>query len=88
MAFYTYAVYSEKYRKIYIGFTHNIEERLIDHNYRAKKGFTVRFRPWVLVYTEEFQNKTEAMRREKELKSFQGRQFIWKQVEQYFAEKS
>jgi putative endonuclease len=79
--FTVYALYSKSYDKIYVGFTHNLEERLIDHNSRARKGFTVRFRPWALVYTEIFNNKPDALKREKELKSFQGRRFIWNQVE-------
>jgi putative endonuclease len=42
----------------------------------SKKGWTIRFRPWVLVHQESFQSKAEAMRREKELKSARGREFI------------
>jgi putative endonuclease len=78
--FTVYALYSRSFDKIYVGYTHNFEERLIDHNSRAKKGFTVRFRPWILVYSETFNNKPDALKREKELKSFQGRKFVWSQV--------
>jgi putative endonuclease len=56
---------------------------MIDHNFGAKKGFTVRFRPWILVYFEKFSEKPDAMKREKQLKSFQGRQFIWSKVKEY-----
>ena len=76
MSYFTYVIYSEKFRKIYIGFTHNLEERLFDHNVRAKKGYTIRFRPWEVIYFEEFEDKLPAMKREKELKSSKGRQFI------------
>ena len=75
--FWVYALYSEKYNKIYIGFSSDVEERLMSHNKLATKGWTIKFRPWILVYSEECESKSEAMKREKELKSFKGREFIW-----------
>ena len=72
----TYVLYSEKYDKIYIGFTSNLEGRLLAHNELSTKGWTVRFRPWRLLYKEEYESKSDAMRRERELKSYRGRQFI------------
>ncbi len=74
--FTTYVLYSEKYDKIYIGFTSNLEQRLLSHNKLSKKGWTVRYRPWRLVYREDYESKQEAMRRERQLKSYRGRQFI------------
>ena len=72
----TYVLYSEKYDKIYIGFTSDLERRLLSHNELATKGWTVRYRPWRLLYTEEYEEKSDAMRRERELKSYRGRLFI------------
>ena len=72
----TYVLYSEKYDKIYIGFTSDLEQRLLSHNRLATKGWTVKYRPWRLLYTEEYEAKSDAMRRERELKSYRGRQFI------------
>ena len=74
--FTTYVLHSEKHDKIYIGYTSNIEQRLLSHNELATKGWTIKFRPWKLIYQEEVETKSAAMKREKELKSFQGRQFI------------
>lgn len=71
-----YVLYSESYNKIYIGFTSDIDQRLLSHNKLATKGWTIKYRPWKVIYTEEFQSKPEAMKREKELKSHQGREFI------------
>ena len=71
-----YAIYSESFNKIYIGFTSDIAGRLIAHNHPKNKGWTRKFMPWVLVYSENFQTKSEAMAREKQLKSAQGRKFI------------
>lgn len=76
-----YVLYSPEFKKIYIGFTSNIEERLKSHNELGTKGWTIRFRPWQVVYLEEFKTKTEAMSREKKLKTAQGREFIWSLIE-------
>ena len=48
-----YVLYSESYNKIYIGFTGNLEARLISHNELATKGWTIKYRPWVLIYTRQ-----------------------------------
>jgi putative endonuclease len=50
---------------------------LKSHNSENGKGFTNKFKPWTLVYSEEFSTKSEAMRREKQLKSAKGREFAW-----------
>jgi len=74
--FTTYVLYSEKHDKIYIGYTSNLHQRLISHNELANKGWTIKFRPWKLMYKEEYETKSEAMKREKQLKSYKGRTFI------------
>ena len=74
--FTTYVLYSEKHDKIYIGYTSNLHQRLISHNELATKGWTIKFRPWKLIYKEEYETKSEAMKREKQLKSYKGRTFI------------
>jgi putative endonuclease len=74
--FIVYVLYSEAFDKIYVGFTSNLENRLLSHNVLAKKGWTIKFRPWKLIYTESFDDKSDAMTREKQLKSAQGRAFI------------
>ena len=74
--FTVYVLYSPAFDKIYIGYSSNLTERLLSHNELGKKGWTIKFRPWILVYTEVFSTKSDAMKREKELKSYQGRVFI------------
>ena len=74
--FTVYALYSKEFDKIYIGFTSNMEARFYSHNVAATKGYTVKYRPWIILYTEETENKAVAMKREKELKSSKGRLFI------------
>ena len=79
--YWVYVLFSEKYNKIYIGYTSDLENRIISHNELATKGWTIKFRPWKLIYSEYFNDKLLAMKREKELKTYQGRCFIRKLIE-------
>ncbi len=74
--FATYVIYSNKFNKIYIGYTSDLIDRFNSHNCLATKGYTVKFRPWVVCHIEFFDTKSEALKREKELKSSRGRTFI------------
>ena len=74
--FTVYVLYSEKYDKLYIGYTSDLKQRLLSHNELARKGWTVKYRPWKLIYSEELIDKSAAMNREKELKSHKGRDFL------------
>ncbi len=76
MEFIVYILYSDKFDKTYVGYTSSLIERFKSHNSLAKSGYTVRFRPWKVVYVEVFQSKTQAIVREKWLKSGHGRNFI------------
>jgi putative endonuclease len=76
MPFHVYVLHAVRANKIYIGFTANLQQRLKSHDELATKGWTIKFRPWVLVHAEVFQTKAEALKREKELKSARGRNFI------------
>jgi putative endonuclease len=80
MGFHTYVLYSATFGKIYIGYTSDLQARLQSHNELATKGWTIRFRPWVLIHSESFETKAEALKREKELKSASGRKFIWEKI--------
>jgi putative endonuclease len=71
-----YVLYSALFDNIYIGYTSDLEERLRAHNELSHKGWTRKFRPWILVYSEVVENKTDALKREKSLKSSRGRNFI------------
>ena len=46
------------------------------HNIFDRKGYTYRFRPWVVIHVEFFDNKSDAMKREKWYKSGIGRNHI------------
>ena len=84
MNFTVYILYSALHNEIYIGFTSNLIQRFYSHNKLGTKGFTKNFRPWVVIYTEVFVVKHEAMVRESQLKSANGRSWIWNRIAKQF----
>ena len=74
--FTVYVLFSEKFNKIYIGYTSDLDARFLSHNLLANKGWTIKFRPWKIIHTEIFTEKLQALKREKELKSAKGRAFL------------
>ena len=79
--YFVYALYSEKYTQIYIGYTSDPEKRLLSHNDDRNTGWTSKFRPWKIVYTEKCDSKKEALIRERQLKSAKGRNFVWNLID-------
>ena len=80
MKFYVYILYTPLKNKYYIGFTGDLlSERIRKHN-SNHKGFTGNIGDWELVYQEEFKTKSEAMKREKEIKSWKSRKIIEKLI--------
>ena len=74
--YYVYILYSPGSGKTYTGFTNDVQRRLNEHNITESKGFTLRYRPWAFVRSEPYSTKSEAMTREKFLKSGRGREQI------------
>ena len=72
----TYILYSRSFDKFYIGFTHDIEKRLVAHNHPKNKGFTKRFQPWEMVFYKSFESKKEAMEFEEYLKSLKSKKAL------------
>jgi putative endonuclease len=79
MPFYVYILRSESSGKTYVGQTSDLEKRLAQHNdltcqftmyTKRNKG------PWKLIHAEAHPSRSEAMKREKYLKSGQGRDWI------------
>ena len=73
--FKVYVLKSRVADKSYVGSTDNIERRLAEHNI-GKSKFTSRYKPWELIYAEEFSTREEALKREKYLKSANGRRYL------------
>ncbi len=65
--------------RIYIGETSDLERRLKEHNLKRGTHFTAKYEgKWILIYSESLSSKTEALKREKQLKSFRGREWVKK----------
>ena len=76
---FVYALYNLESNKIYIGETSNLEQRLVEHNLKRGNHFTAKFKgEWILIYSESLSSKAEVLKREKQLKSFRGREWIKK----------
>jgi len=73
--YYCYILYSVKLDKYYIGSTSNIQGRLQRHN-TSNIGFTSTGKPWEIKYFESFEEKSEAIKREHQLKSFKSRNLL------------
>ena len=74
--FVVYILWSDSYRKTYIGFTSNLISRFHSHNTLGRKGWTVKYRPWRVVFVAFFKRKSEALLFEKFLKTGVGRECI------------
>ncbi|AFN75436.1 excinuclease abc c subunit domain protein [Melioribacter roseus P3M-2] len=67
--YYVYILKSVIRERYYIGHTADYEKRLKDHN-RGKVRSTKPYVPWKIVYLEEFNSKSEAFKREMQIKSY------------------
>ena len=69
--YYVYFIKSEKDGYIYVGVTKDLEKRLNKHNSGGNRS-TRQHRPFRILYSETFDNKTEALTRENYIKSPRG----------------
>jgi putative endonuclease len=76
MAAFVYILYSRSLDKFYIGnTTEPVKERLRKH-LSAHSGFTSKAKDWELVFTEELINKSQAYRRELQIKGWKSKKRI------------
>jgi putative endonuclease len=75
MPFLVYIIYSSSLDQYYVGHSENIQDRLFHHNNSGSKS-TKKANDWKLVYTEMFQTKSEAAKRELEIKKRKSRKYI------------
>ncbi len=75
--FFTYVLQSERDEKFYIGHTSNLVRRIERHNDGRVPATKYRI-PMYLVYSEEFETKSEAARREAYLKGLKGGNYFHK----------
>lgn len=67
-------MYSETFKRYYVGLTEDISKRIKQHNFGYVK-FTKPYLPWKIVFKENCDNRVEARKREKYLKSVAGRRW-------------
>jgi putative endonuclease len=75
MSFTVYIIYSSSLNQFYIGHTENLQDRLFRHNNSGSKA-TKKANDWTLKYTEEYSSRSEAYRREMEIKGKKSRKYI------------
>jgi putative endonuclease len=73
--YFVYAIKSENRNYIYVGLTNNIERRLAEHNGGMNKT-TKPYRPFSLIYSEQFETRVEACKKEKLFKGGSGKEFL------------
>jgi putative endonuclease len=81
--YFVYLLKSEKDNGWYIGFTENVERRLLEHN-NGKNTSTTHRRPWRTIYYEAYLDKRDALGRERFLKSGSGHRFLKKQLAHFY----
>ena len=65
--FYVYIIKSIKTKELYIGFTNDLDERLLSHN-SSRNIATKHAAPWEFVYVEGYKSERDARSRELKLK--------------------
>jgi len=72
-----YIIKSELTVRFYIGSTVNLKLRITDHN-AGNTASTKHYRPWKLVYSEEFESLADARKREREIKAWKSKNYLIK----------
>ena len=80
--FYIYILKSDKNNAFYVGSCEDISIRLGSHNKGLVKS-TKRYAPWRLVYREEYDNLSDARKRELQIKKWKSRTAIEKLLKHF-----
>ena len=75
MYFFVYILFSNTLDKFYVGHTQNLTDRIYRHNNSGSKS-TKNASDWKLVYSEQLSNRSEAYKREMEIKKKKSRKYI------------
>jgi len=73
--FYIYIIYSKKADRYYVGQTDDIANRLLAHQSGISK-YTSIADDWILMYSELFETRNEAIIRENEIKKKKSRKYV------------
>ena len=73
--YYVYVIKSEKHDYNYVGITNNPERRIGEHN-NGYNRTTKPYKPFKIIFVEEYPDRVTAREREKYLKSGCGKEYI------------
>ncbi len=76
MSHFVYILYSEKIDRYYIGYTSDVQKRLLFHNSDKNKIWSKRGRPWKLMITIPYEDKSSALKAEKQIKRMKSKKYI------------
>lgn len=82
MFYYVYVLRSYKDKKMYVGYSENLQLRFEAHQ-KGEVAATRGRRPLELMYYEASQDKKDAMHRERYLKTAHGKRFIKNRLKSY-----
>jgi putative endonuclease len=82
MCYYTYVIQSVNDMNFYTGYTKDLKLRFEQHNKGLIESTKDR-RPFKLIYYEACLNQDDATRREKYLKSYHGKMFLYRRLKSY-----
>jgi putative endonuclease len=80
--FYVYVLRSLVKDWIYVGYSENIKQRLLEHN-SGKTPSTSRYKPYELIHYEAYRNMKDAKRRELYLKTTKGKTTLRTMIKEY-----
>ena len=76
MSFYVYILYSVRLNKYYIGSCEDVSIRLDEQHNAGRVISTKSGMPWILKYTEIFETRSAAVKREMEIKKKKSRKYL------------
>ncbi len=77
--YFAYILYSIIKNKYYVGSCKDVNKRLVKHN-TNHAGFTGKTGDWAIKWTEEYSSKTDALKRERQIKAWKSRRMIEKLI--------
>lgn len=76
-----YIIQNQETKGYYVGYTEDLQDRLRRHN-QGRNTSTKSSGKWVIVHTEEFSDKVNAWKRERQIKKYKGGEAFKKLVKQ------
>lgn len=77
MNFYSYVIYNQEHHRFYYGFCQDVEKAVYAHN-KGKVELTSYYSNWVMLFSEGFPTKQEAIRRSLFYRTAGGQRFLKK----------